>query len=146
MTITIRRPLADDHAAWLDLWRGYQEFYRADLSADEGRLWQVLLATPEMGPHCLLAVDADGAVLGLAHYLYHVTTWSPAPRCYLNDLFTAGAARGRGVARALIEAVDAEARKAGCGQVWWLTAQDNETARTLYDKVATLTPFIKYAR
>jgi GNAT superfamily N-acetyltransferase len=128
------------------LWRGYQAFYKADLSADEDRLWNALMAPGPDGPHGLVAVDGEGALVGLAHYLFHITTWSPAQRCYLNDLFTAPAARGKGAGRMLIEAVAAASAQRGAGQVWWLTQDTNEEARKLYDKVAKLTPFIKYAR
>lgn len=144
MTITIRKPGQGDRAAWQALWRGYQQFYQADLSADEDRLWRVLLDPPAEGPHALLAVDENGEPVGLTQFLFHVTTWSPQRRCYLNDLFTAPKARGRGVGRLLIEAVDERARAAGCGQTWWLTANDNLTARKLYDQIADLTPFVKY--
>ena len=88
----------------------------------------------------------DGQVLGIVHYLFHPVTWAVGPRCYLEDLFTAEEARGKGVGRALIEAVHAEADRRGADQVYWLTAEDNATARALYDKVATRTPFIKYRR
>ena len=45
-----------------------------------------------------------GALLGLAHAIFHRSTTQPTPNCYLQDLFTAPEARGQGVARALIEA------------------------------------------
>lgn len=146
MTITIRRLRAADRQAWEALWRGYQDFYEADLSQDTERLWRALLQPEPDGPHALVAEDADGAVVGLAHFLFHDTTWSPQPRCYLNDLFTAEAARGKGVGAALIEAVHAAAEQAGASQTYWLTQDFNQTARKLYDRVGQLTPFIKYVR
>ena len=98
------------------------------------------------GPYGFVAVDGEGALVGLTHYLFHITTWSPAQRCYLNDLFTAPAARGQGAGRMLIEAVASASAARGAGQVWWLTQDSNEEARKLYDRVAKLTPFVKYAR
>ena len=53
---------------------------------------------------------------------------------------------GRGVARALIEAVYAAADAAGVPAVYWLTAEDNYAGRMLYDKVAQRSPFIRYQR
>ncbi|MEC9344014.1 MAG: GNAT family N-acetyltransferase, partial [Pseudomonadota bacterium] len=98
------------------------------------------------GPYALVAVDDAHRLVGLAHYLYHGATWSSTPRCYLNDLFTAPEARGKGVGRKLIEAVYAKADAHGAGQVYWLTQDSNATARRLYDGVAKVTPFIKYVR
>ena len=51
-----------------------------------------------------------GFLLGLVHYLFHRSTTRIEPTCYLQDLFTAPTARGRGVARALIEAVAVRTR------------------------------------
>lgn len=146
MSIHIRFLEPDDRAQWEVLWKGYQDFYEADLSAGTDALWQRLMNAGGDGPYALVAVDDDGRLVGLAHYLYHGTTWSLAPRCYLNDLFTAREARGRGVGRALIEAVSAKAETHGASQVYWLTQEFNKPARALYDKVAKVTPFIKYAR
>ena len=48
--------------------------------------------------------------------------------------------------RALIEAVYAEADRRGTPAVYWMTQDFNTTARQLYDRIAKLTPFIKYSR
>jgi GNAT superfamily N-acetyltransferase len=146
MAITIRPLTHSDRQQWEVLWRGYQAFYEADLSADEDRLWNALMSPGPDGPYAFVAVDSGGNLLGLTHYLFHITTWSPAQRCYLNDLFTAPSARGKGAGRMLIEAVAAASAARGAGQVWWLTQEFNADARKLYDKVAKVTPFIKYAR
>ena len=146
MSIHIRFAEPDDRAQWEELWRGYQAFYEADLRAGEEALWQRLMNAKGDGPYALVAVGEDGRLVGLAHYLYHLTTWSHEPRCYLNDLFTAPEARGHGVGRKLIEAVYQKADAHGAGQVYWLTQEFNKTARRLYDDVASVTPFIKYSR
>ena len=101
---------------------------------------------PEAPIHGLCAVDENGRLLGIVHYLFHPVTWAAGPRCYLEDLFTAKDARGRGAGRALIEAVYAAADARGADQVYWLTQEFNATARRLYDQVAKATPFIKYRR
>ncbi|MDG2406467.1 MAG: GNAT family N-acetyltransferase, partial [Paracoccaceae bacterium] len=44
------------------------------------------------------------------------------------------------------EAVYQAADAHGTPTVYWLTQDFNHTARQLYDRVATLTPFIKYNR
>ena len=146
MKIKISKLQASDRSQWLELWRGYQAFYEADLTADEDRLWSVLLDPPAEGPFGLVAEAEDCKLVGLVQYLFHATTWSAEQRCYLNDLYTAEEARGMGAGRALIEAVYEAADAAGAPHVYWLTQEFNETARQLYDKVAKQTPFIKYSR
>lgn len=146
MSVTIRALDARDHAAWLPLWRGYLTFYEADVSdAVTAETWRRLIdpAGPIRG---FGAFEANGRMVGIVHYLFHPVTWSIAPRCYLEDLFVDPAVRGAGAGRALIEAVYRAADAEGADQVYWLTASDNATARQLYDRVARLTPFIKYRR
>ncbi len=54
--------------------------------------------------------------------------------------------RGRGVARALIEAVADWARERKCPRVYWQTQESNATARALYDTLADRPGFIQYRR
>lgn len=142
----IRPVNAEDFDAWVVMWKGYQDFYQTDLSATTENTWQRLLAPPAEGPFCLVYEDANSDLLGFTTYLFHGHTWQPEPRCYLIDLYAAPSVRGKGIGRALIEAVYGKADAHGCCQVYWLTQDFNEAGRRLYDKVARLTPFIKYQR
>ena len=84
--IEIRGLRAQDHAAWLPLWQGYQRFYKVDIPAEVGETaWRRMLdeAEPMWGALAL----ADGQALGLAHYVRHRTTWAVGDCCYLNDLY-----------------------------------------------------------
>jgi GNAT superfamily N-acetyltransferase len=130
-----------DRAAWLGLARGYNDFYESEVSAEDyERAWRRLRSGREI--HALGA-RLDGRLVGIAHFLFHVTIWR-AEACYLQDLFVDQAARGQGAARALIEAVAAEARKRGASRFYWQTRHDNARARALYDKVARFRGFIRY--
>lgn len=146
MTFIVRPLAADDREQWLGLWQGYLDFYESDVPASVTNLTWNRLLDPEASIHGLCAATTDGRILGIVHYLFHPVTWAAGPRCYLEDLFTSADARGRGVGRALIEAVYAAADARGADQVYWLTQEFNATARRLYDQVATATPFIKYRR
>ena len=95
--------------------------------------------------HALVA-EIDGRLVGLAHYLFQRSTTAIGPNCYLQDLFTSEAARGRGVGRALIEAVCARARDAGSQRLYWQTHETNATAMRLYDQVAERSGFVVYRR
>jgi GNAT superfamily N-acetyltransferase len=146
MAFDIRTLRSEDRPQWDLLWRGYLDFYEADVPAEVTDLTWRRLLDPEAPLLGFCAAEPNGSLLGIVHYLFHPVTWSVGPRCYLEDLFTAPEARGRGVGRALIEAVYAAADKRGADQVYWLTQDFNATARRLYDQVATATPFIKYRR
>ena len=139
--ISIGKLTPSDRAVWEELFRGYIEFYqRVEPAAMYDRAWREFQAGTRM--HALGA-RLDGRLVGLAHFLIHANTSGPDV-CYLQDLFTAQDARGRGAARALIEAVAGWARTRGCGRVYWTTQASNSTARRLYDQVAVNRGFIRY--
>jgi len=135
-----------DQSDWLELWAGYLVFYKASLPDEVGQSTWTRMISPDGDIHGFKAVDEAGKMIGMVTYLYHATTWSSTARCYLHDLYTLPETRGRGVGRALIEAVYEAAAKDGAGQVYWLTQEFNYQGRILYDKVADKTPFIKYAK
>jgi len=140
------RPLAPgDRAAWEPLWTGYLAFYGTSLpSAVFATTWSRLLDPAE--PMHALGAELDGELVGIVHYLFHRTTWTVGDYCYLQDLFTAEAARGRGVGRALIEAVYEAGRRQGASRVYWHTQDGNTTARALYDTLADHPGFTVYRK
>jgi GNAT superfamily N-acetyltransferase len=139
------RPLeAADEAAWRELWNGYLTFYRKVLSADiTAATWRRLLDPVETHMLGRVAV-VEGKVVGLLHAVVHPNTWSMAPLCYLEDLYVAASARGRGAGRALIEDLADEGRRAEWLRIYWRTAADNATAQTLYDKLARRSHWVTY--
>jgi GNAT superfamily N-acetyltransferase len=132
-----------DRDQWQQLFAGYNEFYGRATMPDGfyDQAWTRFERGDEL--HALGA-RLDGRLVGITHFLTHASTTAP-DSCYLQDLFTAPEARGRGAARALIEAVTDWARERGCGRVYWSTHETNETARRLYDQVAENRGFILYA-
>ena len=135
-----------DRAQWAVLWQGYLEFYGVPDMAPEitERTWVRFFDDAE--PVHAMVVEEDGQLIGLVHYLFHRSTWFLDDICYLQDLFTSAAARGKGVARALIEAVYAKAQARGAKRVYWMTHETNTTAQILYDKVAVKSGFIQYRK
>jgi GNAT superfamily N-acetyltransferase len=139
--IEITRLRPEDRAAWESLARGYKTFYETVLAqSDYDQTWHRLIE--DEGAHGL-AARLDGRLVGIAHYLFHAHVWMD-DICYLQDLFVDESVRGKGVARALIEAVAAAARQRGAPKFYWQTKIDNERARALYDKVARFNGFIRY--
>jgi GNAT superfamily N-acetyltransferase len=143
----VRAVQAADFPQWLPLWQGYNAFY--------GRSGPTALAAaitastfgrfldPAEPVHALVAERAQ-QLIGLAHYLFHRSTIHHEPVCYLQDLFTASAARSGGIGSALIGAVGAAARAAGCTRLYWHTHESNATARRVYDRLAERSGFIVY--
>ncbi|WP_308427940.1 GNAT family N-acetyltransferase [Lentzea flava] len=131
-----------DRARWQELFEGYNTFYERTLPPETyDEKWQAFQESRTI--HALCARDENGTVVGITHFFKHPSTSSPDV-CYLQDLFTAPEARGRGVGRALIEAVAEWAKQQKCCRLYWHTSEWNETARRLYDKVAEKTPFVTY--
>jgi len=135
-------PLTDaDRTNWEALARAYRQFYALPTSdADYAAAWQRMHS--ESGVHGLGA-RVDGHLVGIAHYVMPSTTWA-ATVCYLQDLFTIPEARGKGIGRALIQAVADEARRRGATRYCWMADERDTTSRTLYNKVARFSGFVRY--
>lgn len=141
----IRPVTADDFEAWLPLWKGYQAFYHADIADDVTRAtWQRLL-DPAEPMNAALAI-IDGRAVGVVHWIYHRSTWTVGNYCYLQDLFATPGVRGKGIGRALIEHVYADAAEQKASRVYWLTHESNHTAMQLYDRIADKPGFVQYRK
>jgi len=147
VTVRIRRLAEKDKSAWLPLFKGYIEFYEATV-ADEiiEATWRRMLDGAPDFHIGLVAVDDSDRPIGLAHILFHRSTWSLTQYCYLEDLFVEPTLRAKGVGRALIDAVYREADARQCSRTYWMTQEFNYRARGLYDQVATKSPFVQYRR
>jgi GNAT superfamily N-acetyltransferase len=146
MTVTsIRHVTAADEPRWRELFSGYAKFYRADIPEDViATTWSKFL-DPASDMACLVA-EKNGEVIGLCNYLYHQSTWSNQPYCYLEDLYVDPAARGTGAARELILACEIEAKKHNAVRLYWHTQEYNASARSLYDSIVPRSSFIVYSK
>ena len=147
--LLIRPVQQSDFPQWKMLWDGYNAFYgrKGDTALPEATTamtWSRFFDSYE--PVHAFVAEQSGQILGLVHYLFHRSTISIQPTCYLQDLFTAESARGKGVGRALIQEVYRIAAEAGCARVYWLTHETNSTAMQLYDKVAEKSGFVVYRK
>lgn len=138
------RPLeANDRFAWEPLWKGYQTFYKVDLPPATTDVTFGRLLDPAEPMFCLVAMEGAD-MIGIVHFIFHRSTWTPEDYCYLQDLFTSEAARGKGVGRALIAGVVERAKEQGASRVYWLTHETNSQAMILYDQVAQKSGFLQY--
>jgi len=147
--LSIRFVQRGDFDRWLPLWDGYNAFYgRSGATALKREItdltWSRFFDAYE--PMHAMVAESGGELLGLVHYLFHRSTITVEPDCYLRDLFTVDAARGKGVGRALIEGVYQQAKLAGLSRVYWQTHETNVTAQQLYNRVAERSGFIVYRK
>lgn len=135
----------DDRQRWGELWSQFLEFYQQTLPPSVTELaWRRLLEGTEL--HGFAALDATDRMVGFVHYHFHLSTWSPAGCCYLEDLFVDPLSRGRHAGRALIEAVYKAADERGVARVYWHTENTNARAQVLYNQVGYLTSYLQFRR
>ena len=145
----IVRPVeAADLEAWRPLWDGYNEFYERSGEAAPAEdvtsvTWQRFLDPDE--PMWALVAEDEGRLVGLVHYLFHRSTTRVEMVCYLRDLFTLESERGKGVGRALIQAVSDRSLEVGVDSVYWQTHETNAAGRRLYDSIGANEGFIVYS-
>jgi GNAT superfamily N-acetyltransferase len=139
----IRAALPSDEPAWRQLWRGYCDFYEADVpDAVTNRTWKRIL-DPDAQVMCLVA-EVEGKVWGFANCVVHENTWETQAVCYLEDLYVTPGARGRGIGSALLEWLRNAMRAEGWARLYWMTRADNLQARRLYDRFAQTDDFVRY--
>lgn len=143
--MNIRSIRESDFSQWLELWQGYNEFYKRKVPLEVTQTtWKRFLDPSE--PMFALVAESEGTLVGFTHYLFHRNTALLSEICYLQDLFTAETLRRQGVGRSLIEAVSENAKAAGVTRVYWQTHETNQQAMKLYDQVAQKTGFLVYRK
>lgn len=138
------RPVAEgDREAWETLYRGYRDFYGKPHSPEVYETVWGWLMDPAHQTRGLI-VELGGAPVGMGHYRLFARPIDGGYGLYLDDLFTTAEARGSGAASAVIDRLAEIARDEGATLVRWITASDNTTARSLYDRKAVQTSWVTY--
>lgn len=142
--IIVRPARPEDFAQWRALYRGYADFYKVEQTEEAaGRVWS-WVNDPDHEVNALVAEDAEGGLVGLAHYRPFARPLSATVGCFLDDLFVAPESRGSGAADLLLAALRETAAERGWSVVRWITADDNHRARGKYDQVAARTMWVTY--
>jgi ribosomal protein S18 acetylase RimI-like enzyme len=153
MEMLIRHLREDDRPQWQTLYYAYLTFYESTPVAEATNiLWGRLMPmSPEIQsaeiqiPDIQSAViEANGTVVGFVHYHFQLSSWTASSQCYLEDLYVEPQFRGQGMATTLIAEVKRAAFEKGCSELFWITRSGNSTARSLYDKLATESDFVRY--
>lgn len=137
--------VAERHRAdWERLYAGYAAFYRVAQTAEMRACVWSWLHDPAQEVNGLVAEDAAGRAVGLAHWRRFARPLSATRGLFLDDLFVEPAMRGQRVADALIGELGAIARAEGLSVLRWITADDNYRGRGVYDRLAKRTMWITY--
>jgi GNAT superfamily N-acetyltransferase len=139
MDLTVRDARASDTA---DVARLLGQLgYPTDPSAVESRLERLRI----VGDRVVVA-EHDGAVVGLAHLQVAPALERDRPAAKIGALVVDEAHRGRGVGRALVEELEAEARARGCELLFLTTAERRADAHAFYERVGLTQTGRRYAR
>ena len=143
MNLNIRELKETDKDRWLELWAGYLEFYKSNLSPEQTEFTWKRLINNEQKMYGFVAENESG-VIGFTHCLFRPSTWTETDYCYLEDLFVDPNIRGKGVGRALINRAVELAKEKNSKRVYWTTQEFNKTARVLYDSITSVSEFVQY--
>lgn len=141
--VTVRYVQENDREAWTSLFTGYRDFYnKLPCAAVVETVWGWII-DPEHSTRSLIA-EVNGTALGIGNFRPYARSISADKVLYLDDLFTSPAARGQGVASAILRKLSQIAQDEDAALIRWVTQDNNEPARRLYDQVANLTPWVTY--
>lgn len=143
MAFRIRSVEREDKAIWRELFDGYLQFYKIELVEELVQLTWERLLDPNFNSFGLVA-ESESEVMGIAHYSFQNSTWAIKNYCYLEDLFVARDARGKGLGKLFIDSILEIARKEGSSRLYWNTDATNEVARKLYDRYTKASEKVQY--
>jgi ribosomal protein S18 acetylase RimI-like enzyme len=144
MNYHIRKIEACDEPRWRYLWDAYTRFYEREPSQAITQNTWARIMNPASPVYAIVAERGGNEVIGIANYIIHENTSIIAPACYLSDLIVDPDQRGAGVGKLLIDWLVAEMSKEGWSRVYWHTRENNYRARSLYDKYASQSGFLRY--
>jgi GNAT superfamily N-acetyltransferase len=135
MRATIRPARPGDESDILRLIQALADYEREPDAVEataEGLRGHLFGDVPRVFAH---VAELDGAIVGIAVWFLSFSTWTGRHGIYLEDLFVEPTARGGGVARALVQALAAEAEARGCARMDWAVLDWNESAKDFYRRL-----------
>ena len=139
MDLTVRDAQAVDAAAVAGLLT--QLGYPVDAPTIEARLQRLAV----VGDRVVVA-ELEGRVVGLGHLQVAPAIEYDRPAAKIGALVVDEAHRGRGVGRALVQALEDEARLRGCGVLFLTTSEHRDDAHTFYERVGLQHTGRRYGR
>jgi ribosomal protein S18 acetylase RimI-like enzyme len=133
MSAEVRRAQMQDLDRLAELFDQYRQFYRQP--ADLALARRFLETRMQRGESMVLVAPAPGPLQAFVQLYPTFCSVSAAPLLVLYDLFVIPAARGRGLARALLRAAQALGEDSGAARLELATAHTNLPAQRLYESL-----------
>jgi N-acetylglutamate synthase-like GNAT family acetyltransferase len=115
--------------------------YPTDPTAVESRLERLRIVGDR-----LVVAEVDGEVVGLAQLHVSPTMALERPAAKIDGLVVDESYRGRGVGRALVAEMEAEARVRGCSLLYITTAARRQDAHEFYRRVGLKETGLRFAK
>jgi GNAT superfamily N-acetyltransferase len=147
-SVLVRPVRPEDRAGWRRLWGDYHGYGPSGGPVPPDPVTEMTWNRffQEQEPMAALVAELEGRLVGFAHMIFHRSTSALGASCLLQDLFVEGTLHGRGIGRALIEAVYVHVKAAGAQRLYWHVLESNTAAARLYDRVASRSGHIVYRR
>jgi ribosomal protein S18 acetylase RimI-like enzyme len=111
----------------------FRDHYGRDWPSDNAFLAGVEKLLDDRDTEFLLAAaDADSPPAGVAQLRFRWGIWRAGGDCLVEDVFVSQEARGRGVARALLDLATERALERGCRRMELDVSEENAAALALY--------------
>ena len=133
--MSLRRAVRADVPEILRLIKALAEYEKLshEVVATEAALAQTLFGARPTAE--VLLAEEGGRAVGFALFFQNYSTFLARPGIYLEDLFVEPALRGRGIGKALLQAVARLAVERGCGRFEWAVLDWNAPAIGFYESL-----------
>jgi ribosomal protein S18 acetylase RimI-like enzyme len=141
--IKVRHIIEKDLKEWRPLFEGYADFYKVKINDDIiDNVWSWL----HDSKHVLkaLVVEKNQQIVAFAHYRKMPSALRGKDIGFLDDLYVQPECRGQKLSELLIYELQKISKENNWNLVRWITRDDNERAKNVYDKIANKTNWDVY--
>ena len=131
----IRNIQIKDKDEWRELYQGYANFYQVEISKITlDTVWNWLLdQNHELSG---LVYEINNKLVAIAHYRRMPSPLRGKDIGFLDDLYVHPDFRRRKIGEEIINKLNHISQEKGWGLIRWITRNDNQNAKSLYDRVA----------
>ena len=139
----IRNIKIEDKKDWERLFRGYADFYKVEMNDEILKtVWKWLIdQSHEVNG---LVYEENSKIIALAHYRKMPSPLRGKYIGFLDDLFVDPKHRRKKIAEKIFKELKVISDKKGWGLIRWITRNNNEKAKNLYDKISEKTTWDTY--